>query len=189
MSKKLENERYQISQKINEQFILANSKHLNQYQEPNSNEFMNDFESHFDDSEYTKHIIHKSIANHQQEHQNQDEVNHLLDHHEDSNEELSDIASIPSITLTNEHEYFQWVKAQSTTSNSTKQLSNDSYINKTQCSESDILDKTGDLSFKQFKRDLNYAERLRNEYAQRDFGNLNGNCFNYLQNFKIQYKS
>ncbi len=55
-----------------------------------------------------------------------------------------DIASIPSITLTNEHEYFHWIKAQSTnTSNSTKQFSSDSFLNnKTQCSDNDILDRT-----------------------------------------------
>jgi hypothetical protein len=100
MSKKLEQERFKVSQKINEQFI----------------------------------IDHRQQGMHRKS----------LEDNEDSNEDLSDIASIPSITLTNEHEYFQWVKAQSSnTSNSTKQFSSDSCgINRTQGSETDMLDRT-----------------------------------------------
>lgn len=85
----------------------------------------------FDEPEYERRVIHHSAI---------DAYNpHAESNEEESNEDLSDIASIPSITITNENEYFQWVKNQNSTinSSSTKQFSCDSYINKS--SESDLL--------------------------------------------------
>lgn len=85
----------------------------------------------FDEPEYERRVIHQSAID---QYNPQAESNE-----EESNEDLSDIASIPSITITNENEYFQWVKNQNSTinSSSTKQFSCDSYINKS--SESDLL--------------------------------------------------
>ncbi len=78
---------------------------------------------------------------------------------EESNDEMSDIASIPSITITNENEYFQWVKNQNSTinSSSTKQFSCDSYINKS--SESDLFNGDTNSYQRQFKRDWNYEPK------------------------------
>lgn len=121
----------------------------------------------FDEPEYERRVIHHSAI---------DQYNpHAESNEEESNEDLSDIASIPSITITNENEYFQWVKNQNSTinSSSTKQFSCDSYINKS--SESDLLNVETASSQQQTKPFTNSDWRFdakQFERADRGYDNV-----------------
>ena len=69
---------------------------------------------------------------------------------------------MPSITLTNDHEYFQWIKNQTATSIS--KFSSDSYANVDGAEiNAPMLDEfnSDHLTFRQFKKDLTrgFAEK------------------------------
>lgn len=85
-----------------------------------------------------------------------------------NDDELSDVVSIPSITVTNEHEYFQWAQRNHNSQNTSgiKQFYSDSFIqNKTLCSEPDVSHHQEINISKQFKDDLNCSKNNHENYT------------------------